>query len=83
MKSICGPCRATIGTHSGMSSSRMAGSMPMPATTAAAAATTAPTAMNVRAVEFNYNLVAMSETRQANYLFAFDPEKDDWSVFDN
>ena len=38
------------------------------------------TDMTVRAVEFNYNLVAMSETRQANYQFTYDPANDEWTI---
>ena len=38
------------------------------------------TDMQVRAVEFNYNLVAMSETRQADFHFTYDAEADGWKV---
>ena len=38
------------------------------------------TDMQVRAVEFNYNLVAMSETRQADFKFTYDAEADGWQV---
>lgn len=40
------------------------------------------TQMQVRAVDFNYNLVAMSETRQMDYLFDYDATADAWQFIE-